>query len=134
MNREELTTWFWSVLNLCYPLYDKNKPNFIQWYYNEQFVRKIKLCKINNQRIIIPDKFKGDFVFEQNIKFKILYINCDNIWNFFRNNYSKEDIYINIFINEILNNSTNFKGYKSYMTYNYDGFLLNNNKNFELYV
>jgi len=133
MSKDELSTWFWKVLNSCYPLYKSNNPNIISWYYNENFSRKIKLCKINNQKIIITDEFKGDFVFEQNIKFKSIYFNHDNIWNFFKNNYSTEDVYIGILLKEILNNSNKFKGYKSYMTYNYDNFLLKYNQSFELY-
>lgn len=133
MNKDELAKWLWNMLKSCYPLYYPSNPQFIYWYYNEQFTRKLKLCKLNNEKIIITGKSKGDFVFEQDIVREILYFNNDNVWHYFKKKMKTTDDQIKTMMNDILNDSIKFQGYESDNTPNYDMLLLYYNTKFKLY-
>jgi hypothetical protein len=88
MNEQELKVWFWDKFNSCYPIKHDEYPDSIFWIYDEQYIRKIKLCKINNQDIILPNKVSGVCLFEQNIENEFLYCNTIDIWYVFLPNYS----------------------------------------------
>lgn len=87
MEKEELSKWFYNKLNSCYPVKHDDYPNDIFWFYDEQIVRKIKLCKINNTEITIT-KVKGTCLFEQNLTNKNLWCDYNIIWSFFEKNYN----------------------------------------------
>ena len=111
MNKEELSEWFWDKFNNCYPVKHIYYPNSIFWFYDEQFNRKIKLCKLNNQKLNFDVKFKDNCLFEQNIKDKYLFCNYDKIWIYFQ--IDNNDIYRQIQQNiiETLNENEKFKLY-----------------------
>ena len=106
MTKEELSNWFWCKLFSCYPVKHDDYPNSIFWFYDEKIVRYIKLCKLNNQKIKLPNKVKGVCLFEQNINAKHLWCDYDEIWSFFEKNYMNEYNNIQLFIKEILSDDT----------------------------
>lgn len=93
MNKQEITKWFTDKLNSCYPAaYDKDDSN-IFWIYDQNFVRKQKLCKLNNQEIILTNNVKGTCLFIQNTDMNFINFDYTNIWKFFEENYVN-DYYI----------------------------------------
>jgi len=108
MSKEESSEFFWNIFNCCYPVKSDEFPNCILWIYDEKFNRKLKLCIINNQGISIPKNMNtGSLLFVQNINKKNLYINNNEIWNFFDNNLRIEDKNVKLMIYEILDNRNN---------------------------
>jgi len=86
MNKEELSEWFWKKLNSCCPVYHLDYPDSVFWFYDEKIIRKIKLCKLNNQKINFNIKFSNNCLFEQNNKECYLYCDFEKIWTFFHKN------------------------------------------------
>ncbi len=111
MTKDELTDWFWNKFNSCYTVTHDDYPDSIFWFYSEQFVRKLKLCKLNNQDITLPDKIKGCCLFEQSFKIKKLYCDYNIIWRFFKQNYKDDYDEIQLFINDILSDTIKLNAY-----------------------
>ena len=111
MSKEELATWFINKLTSCYPVIHDNYSNRIFWFYDEKYVRKLKLCKLNNQEISLPNKVYGVCLFEQNIKTMNLWCDYDNIWSFFESNYINKYNDIQLLINDILSDYTKLNVY-----------------------
>ena len=111
MNKEELSIWFWKKFNSCYPVKHNDYPNSIFWFYDEKFARKIKLCKLNNQEIKLPNKVKGVCIFEQHLNIKNLWCDYDEIWSFFEKNYNTKYSYIQLIIEEILSDEEKLNVY-----------------------
>ena len=88
MTEQELKKWFFDRLNSCYPVIHDDYPYDIYWYYDEQFNRNIKLCKISGTEIKLPSKISGVCLFEQDMKNKYLYFDYDEIWSVFNKEYS----------------------------------------------
>ena len=114
MTKEELTIWFWNKFNSCYPVIHDDYPDSIFWFYDERYVRKIKLCKLNNQKIISPNKVIGTCLFEQDFKTKYLWCNYDDIWLFFKQNYKDNYNDVQLLIKEILSDTTKLNVYTSH--------------------
>ena len=51
MSNEELTNWLLNKFDLCYEVKLDYYPDSIFWFYDEKFIRYIKLCKLNNKKI-----------------------------------------------------------------------------------
>ena len=113
MNNRELSIWFWNKFNSCYPVKHEYYPNIILWYYDDNYIRKCKLCKVNNTEIILPDKVIGKCLFEQDTNNKIIYCNYKEIWSFFYNNSNKKIEFSDIkkILNNILCKKTKFNEY-----------------------
>ena len=98
MSEQELKEWFLYKLYGCYPVKHDDYPNNIFWFYDEQFIRKLKLCKLNNKEVSLPLKVKGVCLFDQDLKNEILWCDYDKIWSFFykeyRNNYDDVQSFI----------------------------------------
>ena len=112
MTNDELSKWFWNKLNSCYPVIHKDYPNSIYYFYDEKFIRKIKLCKINNTIVTLPDKVTGICLFEQDNKYKDLLCDYTEIWSFLGNNYTKNYDDIQTLISNILNDNIYLDKYK----------------------
>ena len=80
MTKEELTIWFCNKFNSCYPVVHDNYLNKIFWIYDKQYARNLKLCKLNNQKFVLPNKIKGDCLFDQDILNNYLYCEYQEIW------------------------------------------------------
>ena len=87
MTEEELKQWFWNKFNSCYPVKHSDYPDSIFWFYDEKFVRKIKLYKLNNTEVTLPSKITGVCLFEQEQKNRWFNCNHNEIWLFFCKNY-----------------------------------------------
>ena len=114
MKKEELSEWFYDKFNSCYPVVHDDYPDSIFWFYDERYVRKIKLCKLNNQKISLINKVNGICLFEQDFKNKHLWCNYDEIWSFFKQNYKDNYNEIQSIIKEILSDTTKLNVYTPY--------------------
>lgn len=88
MNKDELVKWFYGNLFSCYPVKHIEYPNSILWIYDENFIRKSKISKLNNNKIIFPKNIKGDILFETNIEDDYLYCDYSKIWSYIAENYT----------------------------------------------
>ena len=102
MTKEELTIWFCNKFNSCYPVVHDNYLNKIFWIYDKQYARNLKLCKLNNQKFVLPNKIKGDCLFDQDILNNYLYCEYQEIWSFFKQNYKDNYDEIKLFVTDIL--------------------------------
>ena len=134
MTKEELTIWFWNKFNSCYPVIHDDYPDSIFWFYDERYVRKIKLCKLNNQKIISPNKVIGTCLFEQDFKTKYLWCNYDDIWLFFKQNYKDNYNDVQLLIKEILSDTTKLNVYTSNLNFTYSNFILSDNTKLNVYT
>jgi hypothetical protein len=109
MSEQELKKWFTNKLNSCYRITCDDCPSSIFWIYDEQYIRKLKLCKINNVKFKLNDKdIKGNLLFEQDTLTSSLWC-CIEIWSVFEKNctdYTDIQIKIKYIIknNDILKN------------------------------
>ena len=111
MTKEEISNWFINKLTSCYPVKHYDYPDSILWFYDENFIRKIKLCKLNNQYISLPNKVSGICLFEQNIKNKVLSCDYNEIWCFFKTNYINNYSDIQSLIKDLLSDTTKLNVY-----------------------
>ena len=89
MKTEELKKRFWEKFNNCYYVVHEDYPRSLFMYYDEKFIRKIKLYKITGEKIIeTPNKPSGVCLFEQDYKDGYFYIDYDEMISFFYKNYS----------------------------------------------
>ena len=111
MNKEELSKWFIDKFNSCYPVIHDDYPDSIFWLYDEKYLRKMKLCKLNNQKISQPKKVIGICLFEQDIINKYLWSDYNEIWSFFKTNYKDNYDDIQLLIKDILSDYTKLNVY-----------------------
>ena len=111
MTKEELSIWFWSKFNSCYPVVHDDYPDMLYMVYDEQYIRKIKLCKINNKEITLPNKIIGTCLFQQDLKSEYLWCDYQEIWSFFEQNYKDNYDDIQSLIIEILSYITKLNVY-----------------------
>ena len=102
MNKQELIDWFWDKYNSCYPVVHSDYPDVVFLYYDNQFVRKIKLAKISGVDIGYPNKVSGVCIFEQDWKNKKFYYDYDEIYLFLKKNYINNYDKIKEFIDDRL--------------------------------
>ena len=88
MNKEELKEWFWDKFNNCYFVVHEDYPRSLLMYYDEKFIRKMKLFKLSGKKIEQPNKPSGICLFEQDYKNGYFYMNYDEISLFLYENYS----------------------------------------------
>lgn len=107
MTDDELKKYFWNKFNSCYPVKHLDYPDSIFLYYDEQYIRKIKLEKINNKQQTTKSTITGYCLFE--IDSNQNYINCDydKFWCFFEDKYSMEYMKIKSFLEEIIKKNDN---------------------------
>lgn len=120
MSKDELMKWFYETLFSCYPVKHVDYPKTIFWLYDEKFVRKIKISKLNNKEIKFPKTIKGDLLFETNDISNILYCDYSKIWLYVAKNYTNDNYTTNSYndyidveyvIKDFLNEYPNIKGY-----------------------
>ena len=102
MTENELKQWFWNKFNNCYPVIHSDYPESVFWYYDEKFIRKMKLCKINNEELTLPTTIARICLFEQDFKNKWFNCNYDEIWSFFYENYNSNYSIVQSFIMNML--------------------------------
>ena len=95
MTEIELKYWFFNKLSNCYIIFYDNYPDNILYYYDENFIRKVKMSKLIGIEVEQPKKFSGICLFDQSLYSKKLYCDYDNIWTVFKKEYI-EYSYLNI--------------------------------------
>jgi hypothetical protein len=88
MKKNELSKWFWSKFNSCYPVKHDDYPDSIFMFYDENFLRQKKLARVLNEQIVYPNQVTGKCLFHLSYKNNNLWCNYDEIWSFFERNYS----------------------------------------------
>ena len=114
MTKEELIIWFCDKFNSCYPVTHSDYPESIFWFYDEKFIRKLKLYKLNNQKITLPSIVRGICLFEEDSKYCWFNCNYDEIWSFLYVNYSSDYTDVQSFIKNILKDSNKFNVFTPY--------------------
>jgi hypothetical protein len=71
-------------------------------FYEPQFIRKLKLCKISGSPITLPSKVSGICLFEQDWKNRWFYYKYNEVYQFLYENYTSNYSEINIFIKDRL--------------------------------
>jgi len=102
MNREEISKWFWNKFNSCYPVVHENYPESIFMIYDEQFLRQRKLSRVLDEELIYPTEVKGKYLFHQDYKNGWFECSYDEIWSFFKRNYSSNYTDIQTLIKNLL--------------------------------
>jgi len=102
MTKEELSECFYDKFNSCYPVVNNLYPKSIFWFYDEKYIRKCKLSKLNNIKITLPNKVNGICLFEQDLTYKYLWCDYEKIWSFFENNYIMSYRGVQNLINDII--------------------------------
>jgi len=90
----ELSDWLINKISCCYTVKSILFPDSIFFISDKNYIRKLKLNKINNQNDYLKKRtITGTCLFNHDIKLNILFINYE-IWRFFEKNYSfdHEDI------------------------------------------
>lgn len=87
MSKDELMIWFYEKLFSCYPVKNVDYPGSIFWFYDEKFIRKIKISKVNNKDVRLPRKVKGICLFEEDTTTGCFNCDYNQIWMFISNNY-----------------------------------------------
>ena len=109
MTKEELKTWFFNKYNSCYLAKHEEYTQSIFMYYDPQFIRQKKLCRLTGEQIEYPSKVSGVCLFEQDYKTGYLYMNYENITSFLFENYSYKILDIRVLINGWLKEFDNLK-------------------------
>ena len=81
MINKEIIDWFNNYFDNCYYVKHEDYPESIFMYYDINYVRKLKLAKIEGKNIEKTD-ITGDCLFEQNWKDNTLRCNF-SIWEYF---------------------------------------------------
>jgi len=103
MTKEELSKWFVDKFNSCYPVSITGDESRLLFFYDEQFIRKKKLCKIENKKLS-NHNVNGFCLFDLYISNRYLYCDLETIWKFFEKNYSNDYSKIQSLITEIIKN------------------------------
>lgn len=111
MTKEEITKWFIDKFNSCYPVKHDDLPYSIFYYYDEKYIRKLKLCKLNNKYFTSPTEVKGYCLFEQDAATEDLWCDYLEIWAFFKKNYINNYDEIQSLITEILSDDNKLNVY-----------------------
>jgi len=118
MQKDELVKWFYEKLFSCYPVKHIDYPNSTYWVYDEEFIRKIKISKLNNKSIKFPRNIKGNILFEINNNDNYLYCDYSKIWSYISDNYTNtnNDIFndytvVEYVIKEVLNDCLKMSTY-----------------------
>lgn len=90
MTEQELKSWLINKIYSCYPVITDDFPFSILWYYDKSYIRKQKLCKLNNQKFNPPSKVKGVCLFEQNTLNKSIHFDNDRIWRIILRNLDSD--------------------------------------------
>ena len=125
MNKEELINWFWNEYNSCYFVTHLDYPQSVFLFYDEQFNRKLKLCKISGKSIKLPSKVTGICLFELDYKNNWFHYNYDEIYQFLYKNYNHNYFEINDFVKDMLNDASKLQVLTPFMNNTFSTLKLN---------
>lgn len=117
MSEKELKKWLIDKFNSCYQVkYDKYKST-IFFYYDESYLRKMKLRKLENNDINLSNDVSGECLFYININNKVLYYDSVKICIFISNNRNKDDIDTKMIIRKTFNSSNKLSEYSTFCSF-----------------
>ena len=128
MNKEK----FFYLLNNSLKITINNHPNTIFFVYNKSIDRQLKYNKLFNLNKPIKYIFnKNDILFEQDLKFKYLWIDYFKIWEKLQQNYKNKNI--KILIEYWLKHELNWK-YNITILFNTILYINNHNLIWKFYI
>lgn len=102
MSEKEITDWVLNKLNCCYKVTHPHYPHRIFWIYDEQYIRRKKLCKIENTEISIPNHINGICLFVQDTLDFDFYCNSVFFWSFIEKKFSQSFVVVKFLMSDIL--------------------------------
>ena len=122
MSTDDLRNWLLDKLLSCYPVASENLDYQIYWYYDESYIRKNKLLKLNNisNDDLLNHKINGECLFIQDTSNKFIWCDHKYIWNFLESNYTENEYNINTLIEKILINKKEFNDYNYFGYYDHE--------------
>ena len=110
MKEQELIGWFNNYFDNCYNVKNDAYPESIFMYYDINYVRQLKIAKLEGKEIPIKIDITGVCIFEQN--WNNFTFNCDYgiIWYFLQKNYIDVYYHIRSFIENILIDNSELNG------------------------
>ena len=96
---KEIIDWFNNYFYNCYYVKHDEFPESIFMFYDINYVRKLKLAKLEGKNYVEKTDITGVCLFQQDWKYKHFYCNYTLIWAYLRDNYS-----------------TNYDDFKSFIT------------------
>lgn len=105
MTNQELIIWFNNYYNNCYIVIYDNYPESFFMYYDKNYIRKLKLAKLEGKNIKNIEKYTitGTCLFVKEFNNHWFHCNYNIIWNYLKNNYSNNYFNVRSFIDERLN-------------------------------
>jgi len=92
MYKKDLYDWFWNKYNSCYQVKVELYPDSVFLVYDEKYIRKLKLFKLNNtEELISINNVEGTFLWLS-----------EELWKFFEKNYSYDYYDIQKLIKKLL--------------------------------
>ena len=116
--KEELREWFWNKFNSCYWIeYSDTKGNY-NLYYNKGYAREKKIQTLLGNELEVPkEKLSGSkCLFELDYKNGWIICNYNDIWGFFKENYSSNDQEITQFIKGLWEEDTKLGSLTPYVS------------------
>ena len=114
MTNQELTCWLKNKFNSCYQIV--NDDGDIEFYYNEQYLRLLKLSRIKREAVNKPkSKYHSQDInlFKLDMKNEYFFYDLDNIYIFLKDNIEDKDIDISKFIGDVLLMDTKYQSFTS---------------------
>jgi len=139
---EKLTEYILNIFNSCIQIKHNYDKNIIYWYYDENFIRKQKMCLLNNKSITKPKKLNGIVLFIENKNNKKLTYNINEIKKIIEklnnnkidfSDYYSSDSMFTIFLDNKIRKIPKFKTYNEYFNTNNNIITFHTYYNYNLY-
>ena len=106
--KEELKEWFWYRFNSCYRIEDSYTTGNYRLYYNKGYIREKKIQSLLGNNVEEPTEELSDsiFLFEIDYKNGTLWCSYKEIWSFFEENYSSNELETRDLIKGLLEEDT----------------------------
>ena len=87
IQNKELIDWFNNYFDNCYYVKHEDYPESIFMFYDVNYVRQLKLAKLDGKKYVEKTDITGVCLFEQDWKYKWFCCDHDNIWCYLRDKY-----------------------------------------------
>ena len=88
IQNKEIIEWFNNYYDNCYDVIHEDFPESIFMFYDINYVRQLKLAKLEGKKYVEKTDITGVCLFEQDWKYKLFRCDYNLIWCYFKNNYS----------------------------------------------
>ena len=85
---KELIDWFNNYFDNCYYVKHDDFPESIFMFYDVNYVRQLKLAKLEGKNYVEKTDITGICIFQQDWKYKLFRCDYILIWSYLKNNYS----------------------------------------------